>query len=67
MQVIAPVGVRPGPAATELTMEYAPNGTLDAYVRRLGQGGARLPEGEARRLFGQMARGLRADCRAIAC
>ena len=50
--IIAPLEVRVGSARTELTMEYAPHGTLEAYVLRLGPLG--LPEAEGRRLFSQL-------------
>ena len=50
--IIAPLEVRIGSARTELTMEYAPHGTLEAYVLRLGPLG--LSEAEGRRLFAEL-------------
>ena len=52
--IIAPHEVRIGALRTELVMEYAPHGTLEAYTHRLGPMG--MPEAEGRRLF----EGLRA-------
>ena len=50
--IIAPQEVRVGGSRTELTMEYAPHGTLEAYALRLGPVG--LPETDGRRLFSEL-------------
>lgn len=54
--IIAPMQVRIGALRTELTMEYAPHGTLEAYAKRFGRGG--VPEAEARRLYAQVLHAL---------
>ena len=50
--IIAPHEVRVGAQRTELTMEYAPNGTLEAYT--LGLGPLGIAEAAGRGLFVQL-------------
>lgn len=50
--IICPKTVRVGPLRTELTMEYAPHGTLEAYARQRGPCG--VSEFDGGRLFGQV-------------
>ena len=54
--IIAPMQVRVGALKTELIMEYAPNGSLEAYALRFGAKSP--PESEARRLFAQLLRAV---------
>ena len=55
--VLAPNGARTLSAATALTMEYAPHGTLEAYVRRLAPSGG-VPPAEVQRLFSHLLSAL---------
>lgn len=54
--IIAPQLARKGPGVTELEMEYAPGGTLEAFVKSLGRP---FTEEEARRLFRQLVDAVR--------
>jgi len=49
--IIAPQLARKRDGCTELEMEYAPGGTLEAYVKKLGR---QLTEAEAAKYFGQI-------------
>ena len=54
--LICPTAVKMGVTTTELTMEYAPHGTLEAYVKAKGPRG--VTEFDGRRLFYQILSGL---------
>lgn len=51
--VLAPEAATASANATEFTMEYAPHGSLEAYVKRLAVSGG-VPESEGQRLFAQL-------------
>lgn len=51
--VLAPEAATASATATEFTMEYAPHGSLEAYVKRLAASGG-VPESEGQRLFAQL-------------
>lgn len=51
--VLAPDSVAPGPTYTELTMEYAPYGSLDDYTKRLKTASG-MPEAMGQRAFSQL-------------
>ena len=55
--LIVPEQVHVGATKVLLTMEFAPNGTLQQYAQRFGAPKA-LPESEGRRLFTQILRAL---------